>query len=405
MKRFFVLFALLIICRVVAQTAEPASDSIHSYLEPLAGNHTFAGAVTVVATRDRIVSLQAVGFRDLATSKPMPPDALFWIASTSKPMTATALMMLVDEGKVNLDDPVQKYLPEFNGQLVRLGEPQSKTDGKPVSDSSDATQQVATNHPILVREILSHTSGLPFSSAAQPSALDLLPLAEAVRSFAAEPLLFQPGSDYRYSNEGLNTAARIIEVVTGMPYERFMQEHIFNPLGMKDTTFWPDAAQLRRLAKSYKFDPQKKQLVEVPITQLTYPLDDRQHRYPMPAGGLFSTARDVTVFSQMVLNGGTLNGRRYLSSAAVRMMTSRQNGGLGGTDYGFGWAVSETGFGHGGAYNNGLDIDPGTGRILVFMVQHSGVWGTADGGAMMSTLERLANQMVAAAGAPVRRKW
>ncbi len=121
----------------------------------------------------------------------------------------------------------------------------------------------------------------------------MLPLKDAVRSYAADPLIYQPGTDYKYSNEGINTAARIIEVVTGMPYERFMQERLFDPLGMKDTTFWPNAEQIGRLAQTYKLDPQTKNLVEVPIDQLTYPLNDRLHRYPMPAGGLFSTAEDV----------------------------------------------------------------------------------------------------------------
>jgi CubicO group peptidase (beta-lactamase class C family) len=364
-------------------------DAIQSYLQPLVSNHTLAGAVTLVSNRNQVVYLKATGFRDLTAQAPMPTDALFWIASVSKPMTATALMMLVDEGKVSLDDSVEKYLPEFKGQLVN----QARSGSTP--DAQKPRQLAPANHPILVREILSHTSGLPFKSQAQPGALDLLPLKDAVRSFAAEPLLFQPGTDYLYSNEGLNTAARIIEVVSGMPYERFMQEKLFDPLGMKDTTFWPNAEQISRLAKTYQWDAATKALAEAPISQLTYPLDDRQHRYPMPAGGLFSTAADVEKFCRMILNGGALDGRRYISAEALHQMTSRQNGGLGGSDYGFGWSVMKDSFGHGGAFKNVINIDPVSGRILVFMVQQGGPWGSAAGDGIATTLEQLADGLVA----------
>jgi CubicO group peptidase (beta-lactamase class C family) len=368
------------------------ATAIESYLQLLAANHTFAGAVVLVATKDGVVCVKAVGYRDLANKEPMAPNDLFWIASTSKPMTATALMMLVDEGKVNLDDPVEKYLPEFHGQMVNQAQQgTAKTSGQPAL--------VPANHPILVREILSHTSGLPFKSKAQPGALDTLPLKDQVRSFAAEPLMFQPFTSYSYSNEGLDTAARIIEVVTGIPYEQFMQQRLFDPLGMTDTTFWPSAEQIGRLAKTYKFDEKTRDLVEVPIDQLTYPLDDRQHRYPMPAGGLFSTAEDVSKFCRMILNGGTLNGRRYLSVNAVREMTSVQNMGLGGSDYGFGWGISPEGMGHGGAYNNAMEISPTKGRILIFMVQQNGPWGTEQGKTIVKTLEPLAESVAASAGA------
>ncbi len=372
-----------------AQIAAP--DPIHAYLQPLVDNHTIAGAVTLVASKDRTVYLQPVGFRDLAAKAAMPADALFWVASVSKPITATALMMLVDEGKVNLNDPIEKYLPEFKGQRVYRTRPDPK---QPSSPTPSPAQLVPVTHPVLVREILSHTSGLPFKSAAQPGALDLLPLKDAVRGYAAEPLLFQPFTDYSYSNEGLNTAARIIEVVSGMPYEQFMQQRLFGPLAMSDTTFWPSAAQSARLATSYKLDAQSGALKPLTVDQLTYPLDDRTHRFPMPAGGLFSTAADLEKFCRMILNGGALDGKRYLSPQALQQMTSTQNGGLGGSDYGFGWAVSRDGFGHGGAYKNAIDIDPTAGRVLVFMVQQNGPWGTPAGDAILPTLKRLANQAV-----------
>jgi len=376
--------------QVQAQAAAEPPDAIHSALQPLIDNHTVAGAVTLVATRDRILYKQAAGYRDLAAKAAMPVNAMFWIASTSKPMTVTAFMVLVDEGKISVDDPVEKFLPEFHGQMVKAA-----IDGKPqVAAGSQAPPQlVAASHPILIREILSHTSGLPFKSSAQPGALDTLPLKDAVHSFAAEPLIFQPGTSYSYSNEGINTAARIIEVVSGMPYEQFMQQRLFDPLGMTDTTFWPDDEQIARLAETYKLDPTTKDLMRVPVSQLTYPLNDRQHRFPMPAGGLFSTAVDVSKFCQMILNGGTLNGKRYISPASLHAMTSVENGGLGKLNYGFGWSISKNGFGHGGANKNAMDIDTTTGRIFIFMVQQDGPWGTAAGDAMTSTLEGLAENI------------
>ena len=272
MKKQFAFSALLIGVSLVAgaQTSAVSGekalpDAIQSYLQPLVANHTIAGAVTLVANKDQTVYLESVGYRDLAAKTPMPTNAMFWIASTSKPMTATAVMMLVDEGKVNLDDPVEKYLPEFHGMMVRPAQPDSKPAAQGATDSQKTAPLVPASHPILVREILSHTSGLPFNSTAEPGALDLLPLKDAVRSYAADPLIYQPGTDYKYSNEGINTAARIIEVVTGMPYERFMQERLFDPLGMKDTTFWPNAEQIGRLAQTHKLDPQTKSLVGVTV--------------------------------------------------------------------------------------------------------------------------------------------
>jgi CubicO group peptidase (beta-lactamase class C family) len=368
-----------------------ANDPIRSFLQPLVENHTLAGTVTLVASKDRIVDVQAVGYRDLAARAPMRPDCLFWIASTSKPMTVTAFMTLVDEGKVNLDDPVEKYLPEFHGQMV--SPPQSKVNTV-LSAAQTLSTPVPAIHPIRVREILSHTSGLPFRSKAQPAALDLLPLNQAVRSFAAEPLIFQPGTAYSYSNEGINTAARIIEVVSGMSYEQFMQQRLFDPLGMKDTTFWPSTEQISRLAESYKVDTSSHELVELQIDQLTYPLNDKARRFPMPAGGLFSTAGDVATFCQMILNGGIAHGKRIVSEAAIREMTRTQNKMLDGKNYGLGWGISDHGFGHGGAYNNAMEISPSNGRILVFMVQQSGPFGTTAGESIVPSLERIADDLV-----------
>jgi len=341
--------------------AEPP-NAIAVALQPFVDNHTLAGAVTLVASRDQVLSLEAVGYMDVAAKKPMRTDALFWIASQSKAMTATGLMMLVDEGKVNVDDPVEKYLPEFKGQWL-----------KSEQDSEHILLKRPT-HPITVKNVLSHTSGLPFSSPVEQPTLDLLPLSARVRSYAMLPLEFDPDSKYQYSNAGINTAGRIIEVVSGMPYAQFLEQRLFQPLGMKDTTFWPSPAQVRRLAKSYKPNAAKTDLEETTVTQLRYPLTDRT-REPMPAGGLFSTASDVARYCQMILNGGTLNGKRYLSEAAVKQMTSRQTPAALTTSYGFGWTVGAGEFGHGGAYATNMTIDTQHGLIFIWMVQHAGFPG------------------------------
>jgi CubicO group peptidase (beta-lactamase class C family) len=278
-------------------------------------------------------------------------------------MTATAVMMLVDEGKIALDDPVEKYLPEFRGQMV-------------VSEK-DASHELLRKpgHPITIREVLSHVSGLPFQSAIETPTLDGLPLAAAVRSYAMTPLQTEPGTRYQYSNAGINTAARVLEVVSGMKYEDFMQTRLFDPLGMKETTFWPTEEQARRVAKSYRPDATKTNLAEFPISQLIYPLPDRVHRFPMPAGGLFSTAQDVALFCRMLLNGGELDGRRYLSPSMFKELTSRQTPASLKESYGFGLAIGPDWFGHGGAHATDMRINPARGIATIWMVQHGGFPG------------------------------
>jgi CubicO group peptidase (beta-lactamase class C family) len=361
--------------------AAEARKSIASVLQPFVESHTLAGAVTLVTSKDTVLSLEAVGYADVVAQKPMKTDALFWIASQSKPMTATALMMPVDEGKVNVDDPVEKYLPEFKGQMLA-----AEQDSEHVLLKKPA-------RPITVKDVLSHTSGLPFMSRVEHK-IDTYPLRESVLSYALTPLKFQPGSKYDYSNAGINTAGRILEVVSGIPYEEFMDRRLFQPLGMKDTTFWPDEAQLKRLAKSYRPNAAKNGLEETLVDQLSYPLANRK-RGPSPAGGFFSTAADVSLFCRMILNGGAYEGKRYLSEAAVREMTSTQTGHLldkekGESGYGLGWSTSRKAnpgaasvipgaCGHGGAYSTHMGLDPERGLITVFMVQHAGYPGT-DGG-------------------------
>jgi CubicO group peptidase (beta-lactamase class C family) len=354
----FVCIALA--CLVFSASRLAASEPrLAATLQPAVDNHTLAGAVLLVADKEKVLAIETVGYADVAAKKQMEPDNLFWIASQSKPITATALMMLVDEGKVKLDDPVEKYLPEFKGQWLSA------------EQDADHVLLKKPSHPITVRNVLSHTSGLPFKSALEEPTLDLFPLVARVRSYAMTPLRFDPDRAYQYSNAGINTAGRIIEVVSGMSYEDFLDKRLFQPLGMNDTTFWPNDEQLARLAKSYKPNATKDGLEEITIGQLKYPLTDHE-RQPMPAGGLFSTARDVARFCQMVLASGTFEGKRYLSEDAVREMTKRQTPESVRENYGLGWSTGGGTFGHGGAFATNMSIDPGRGLITVFMVQHAG---------------------------------
>jgi CubicO group peptidase (beta-lactamase class C family) len=342
-----------------ARTTAQSRSKVHDALVPFAEKGAIAGAVALTADHEKVLDVTSVGYADVAAKLPMKANNLFWIASQSKPITATALMMLVDEGKVKLDDPVEKYLPEFRGQWL-LAE-----------NAGDHQTLKRPSHAITVREILSHTSGLPFSSSIENPTLDQRPLRERVVSYALSPLQFEPGTKYSYSNAGINTAGRIIEVASGMPYEEFLKERLFKPLGMKDTTFWPTPAQVARLAKSYSPDAAKTGLTEVTVTQLRYPLSDHSIRYPMPAGGLFSTAADLTVFCQMVMNKGEWKGKRYLSEAAIKEMTSKQTGSL-PDGYGLGWSTGGGNFGHGGAYATNMNIDTNRGLITIWMVQSAG---------------------------------
>lgn len=331
-------------------------------LQHFVDEHILAGAVVLVADKENILDVEAVGYSDLAAKTPMKTDDLFWIASMSKPITATAFMMLVDEGKVNLDDPVEKYIPEFKNLKVAL------TNGT----------FVAPSHPIKIREILSHTSGLHFVNAADKDLIDSVPLAESIQHDLQEPLLFNPGTRFNYSNEGMDTAGRIIEIVSGMPYDQFLQERLFTPLGMTETTFNPSAAQLQQLVKSYKTNKDKSGLDESPVQIhfLKSPLGGPGH-YPAPGGGLFSTAHDVARFCQMLANGGTFDGKTYLSPEAVKQMTSKQTGPLVKDNYGFGFSISDhNSFGHGGAYKTNMRVDRG--QIRVFMVQQGNAWAKGD---------------------------
>lgn len=354
--------SLCILAVLFCAVARAEQDPIVAALQPFVDRHVLAGAVTLVANKDGVLSTQTAGYMDVEAKKAMSPDALFWIASMSKGITCTAVMMLVDEGKVKLDDPVEKYIPEFK-DLYWL----EKVEGK------EPVKKIAP--PLTIRQILSHTSGLAFKSAAESPTLDCLPLKDAVLSYTKQPLAYEPSTKYQYSNAGINTGGRIIEIVSGMPYEEFLQKRLFDPLGMKDTTFWPNEEQIARLAKSYKPNAAKDNLELIGITQLQTPLNDHTKRFPMPGGGLFSTASDMGKFCRMLLNGGTLDGKKYISEDALKELSKRQTPAALKDSYGLGFTVGDGWFGHGGAYATNMEIDTKHGLTYIWMVQHGGFPG------------------------------
>jgi CubicO group peptidase (beta-lactamase class C family) len=334
----------------------------------------------------------------------MRANDVFWIASMSKPMTAAGLMILVDEKKVALDDPVSKYIPEFGKQMLVTEVVKEKEKDK--ERVVRVVQEFPKRQPT-VRDLLRHTSGMPFRSDLEEPTLDRFSLKDGVRGYSMTPLQYEPGTKHVYSNAGINTAGRVIEVVSGMPYEEFMEKRLFAPLGMKDTTFWPNEEQLKRLAKSYRPVKDGNSLEALTVTQLRYPLNDHT-RQPMPAGGYFSTAADVAAFGQMILRGGTTpDGKQLISKASVREMTSTQTGdilnkGKGEGGYGLGFSTTrmskgESGpvvagpCGHGGAYATNLWIDPDRNLVTVFMVQHAG-FPNNEGGKIRQAFEQAAQK-------------
>lgn len=339
-------------------------------LQAFVDQGAISGAVTLVQRGDD-VQVSVVGMRDLANKVPMKEDDLFWIASMTKPMTAICVAMLAEEGKLSFDDPVEKHLPEFRGQWLIA------------EDGKEKRTLTRPSRPITIRDLLTHTAGLGDVPAPRPEST----LAELCMGYAREALKFPPGSKWSYSNSGINTLGRIVEVASGQPFAEFIQQRLLDPLGMADTTFWPTPAQAKRLAKSYGPGEGGK-LKEVEVYFIKGPLSDRK-RTAFPAGGLFSTARDVAKVYRMMLAGGTVDGRTYLKKETVAEMTRTQTGEIktgfvDGMSWGLGFQVvkepqgvtaslSPGTFGHGGAYGTQSWGDPKRGLIYVLMIQRQGL--------------------------------
>lgn len=368
-------------------------SGVPAAIQPFVDHGEISGAVMLVATKDHVLHLSAVGRSDLASGRKMEIDDLFWIASMSKPVTATGIALLVDEGRLTFNDPVEKYLPEFRGQwVVREQTPDRRVLEKTV-------------RPVTLRDLLTHTSGLGEYPVTDPH----WTLAEMSKIIAREPLRFPPGSRWGYSTAGTDVLGRVIEVVSGRPFAEFMQQRLFAPLGMRETTFWLTPEQEKRFARNYRPNAQSGRLEETALAYL-YGGAMTDHARPALGGaGLFSTAEDVAKFYQMLLNRGVANDRIILKPETIAEMTRKQTGGLParpGMPWGLGFCVIEDPaqmeanrhftagtFGHGGAHGTQSWADPATGLVYVFMIQRAGIPGNPDN----SPMRRAYQEAVAAA--------
>jgi CubicO group peptidase (beta-lactamase class C family) len=275
-------------------------------LQQFVDDGTVAGVVAGVARNGRLVYLEAVGVQDLASGTPMTDRSIFRIYSMAKPVTAVAAMMLHDEGRFRLGDPVSKYLPEFGH--VRVAPEPGVTPRPPA-------------RPVTVEDLLLHTSGLSHRTSELYRTLEVrartITLPRFIENVTRAPLLEDPGTRFRYS-EATTVVGRLVEVWSGQPFEVFLAERLFRPLGMVDTGFWADASRRSRLVQAYA-------PVEAggltPIETETTPFTERPALIE-GAVGLVSTVPDYLRFSQMLLNGGELDGVRVLRADTAARMTA-----------------------------------------------------------------------------------
>jgi len=349
--------------------ADPRLAGITAALQPALAEKEIAGAVTLVISREKILHVETHGFADVAAQRPMTGDTMFNIMSMTKLMTATAVLMLQDEGKLHLTDPVAKYIPAFATLKTPSGQPAN----------------------ITLRHILTHVSGLGEASAA--AARDARTLADLVPLWLAAPMQNEPGVTWRYCQSGINTAARIVEIVSGKTFDEFLPTRLFVPPGLKHTTSYPSAEHLPLLATAYTKNKTTGALEAV----LTAP-PARGTRPPTGNAGLYSSAYDYARFCQMLLMGGTLDGKRYLTSASMQLLTTSQtpatmptgffqNETYGQRGLNYGWGIgtcvlktphagvaamlSPGSYGHGGAWGTQAWIDPVRGVAYILMVQRT----------------------------------
>jgi len=348
-----------------------------------------AGAVTLVSRRGHVAWFKAQGMADREAGKPMRPDTMFRICSMTKPITSTAVMMLYEEGRFLLEDPVSKYLPEFKHPKVL------------VKPASGAPYTIPATREITIRDLLRHTSGITYhwNEDLGPMYKDanvahgLLPydgtIADSTTRLAGLPLLFNPGEKFEYSL-GVDVLGRLVEVVSGKSLDEFFRTRIFEPLGMKDTYFYPPDGKLERLATAYTYYDGKglNRFPDTPITEGAFAYSaDYPARGPKKlfsgGAGLVSTAADYARFCQMMLDGGKVGNTRLLSRKSVELMTGDQLGKISsGQDFGFGLGfgvngvkapLSELGsageYSWGGFFYTAFSIDPKEQMIVIFMGQ------------------------------------
>jgi CubicO group peptidase (beta-lactamase class C family) len=344
-------------------------------LQPLVDSGAISGAVMLVADRENILHLSAVGRSSLETGEPMRVDHLFGIASMTKPITAVAVAILVDEGKLSFDDPVEKHLPEFRDVWMAIEE----------TKEPPRCVLVPAPRPITIRDLLTHTSGMRDVSMPDPH----WTLSERAKILSRTPLRFAPGTQWSYCSSSFDVLGRIVEVTAGIPFAQFVRQRIFEPLGMRDTGFHLTPEQKGRIAAAYRMQPSTGRLEPfVPPPSFGDPTDCTIP--PRPAGGLYATASDMAAFYQMMLNGGVGAGGRILGPETVTEMLRPQTRGIPGNWAGMVWGLgfalvedpskvealslySPGSFGHGGSAGTVSFADPGRGLVCIFMIHLVGM--------------------------------
>ena len=375
-------------------------DRIHDAVQRHIDAGSISGAVTLVARHGKIAHLEAHGLMDIESKRAMPKDGVFRLASMSKPITAVAVMMMVEEGKVRLSDPVSRFIPEFKSMKVAVAKPNARGGGAaPASPGGPGgrggpppeVDLVSATREITIRDLLTHGSGLMSNglgnatagAAATRGADDTL--ATYIPKLGAVALDFQPGTLWRYSGlAGFDVLSRVVEIASGKPYDQFLRERLFDPLGMKDTGFALTPAIQPRLVTLYRRG--QNGLERVPdqsgLSSATY---------FSGAGGLVSTAEDYAQFATMLVNGGELNGRRYLGPRTIELMASNHTGEMAGGQMGmspkgigFGLGVqvvedpvaadrrvSKGAWGWAGAYGTNVHIEPAADMVQIILMQTS----------------------------------
>lgn len=340
-------------------------ETVQTGLKPFVERGELAGAVALAADAKGVLASTATGWKDTDKRQPLTEDTVFWIASQTKPFTAAALLMLVDRGLLSVDDPVSKFIPEFEQMDVLEG----PEDGVP------STRPARAN--ILVRHLLTHSAGIFKQNQLKSPTVDFHPLSLRAIAHAKDPLQWEPGSQARYSNGSYTVIGYLVELISGEPYGEFLEKHIFQPLGLKDTTFWPSEAQCERMMTPYRTDEMWTKLIPAKLPLLATPLHDRVKRHPTAQLGLFSTAQDLARFYRMLLNDGSLDGATILSRESARRMRERQTPADWKGAFSFGMVTKDDTFGHSGSFGTNTLANRETGLICIWLTQQSANLGDA----------------------------
>jgi CubicO group peptidase (beta-lactamase class C family) len=395
----FVLFVSLFVLRPAAETTVSKPEDVGLSSERL-GRITemmkrhiaageISGGVTLVARHGKIAHFEATGVTDIESKKPMTKDAVFRIASMTKPVTGVAIMMMMEEGRLRITDPVSKYIPSFKDLKVavaqpRVGPPPGAGD-EPAGPPKFYT--VPAEREITIRDLLTHTSGLssgPMSTsdirrpeiARKPTDT----LADYVPRLGKSALEFQPGTRWSYSPQaGFDTLGRIVEITSGQPFDQFLRQRVFEPLGIREASFYPTETLEPRMVTAYQIGPKGTMVKNANSGGM------QSRVYFMGSGGLITTAEEYSKFAQMLVNGGELNGKRLLSPRTVAYMSSVHApdtlpGRVPGEGFGLsvrvvhsavasGSRVSDGSFGWSGAYGTHFWVDQKEDLIAVLMIQ------------------------------------